>query len=693
MNKLHGLFCLALIAWPLAAQAEPRASAPAAQRAEPAGARAERRVFSADAAQAGVLLLRGQTDESTWLAPIVSNVVELRVTGMIARAEVKQVFENPSDDVVEAVYVFPLPETAAVDALTLEIGERRIVGEVQEREKAERVFERARQEGKKAALVEQARPNLFSTRVANIGPGETVSVALEYQQDVTYDAGQFSLYFPSTLTPRYLPGSADDAPGGSAERSVKQRDAARITPPFVQGDGPSLELTVELDAGFPVAGLISPSHAIDVSGTPGSAGPLSVNLSRGAELADRDFRLEWRLKPDRAPHVAVFEEEFKGQRFALIMAMPPQPGGEHAPHVPREAVFVIDTSGSMAGTSIEGARRALEGGLDRLRPSDHFNVIEFNSEAHRLFDQAEPASPANLDVARGWVRSLVADGGTEMLPALQLALGTPGRTEQLGQVVFITDGSVGNESELFQFIQDNLHSRRMFTVGIGSAPNHHFMRSAAHFGRGSFTYVADPAEVAAKMGELWRKLDAPAVTDLALRFGGTAPAEIWPERLPDLYRGEPLVILAKLDPNESSATLLGKQLGQNFTRSLELNRAGFSTTPSKRKQRGVHRLWARRKIEGLMDRVIEGTPEEQIRPRVTALALEHHLVSKYTSLVAVDKTRSVDAPGHSVAVANAVPAGNAMFGNLPSTATPGPTCLLLSLLSFTSAWWVRRRGS
>ncbi len=374
--KLHSLLCFALIAWPLSAAAEPRTPGPAARRAEPSRARpsVERRSFSADAAQAGMLLLRGQTDDSTWLAPIVSNVVELRVTGMIARAEVKQVFENPSDEVVEAVYVFPLPETAAVDALTLEVGERRIVGEIQERAKAERVFEQARRDGKKAALVEQARPNLFSTRVANIGPGEIVSATLEYQQDVAYDSGQFSLHFPSTLTPRYVPGSADDAPRGvlaaGTERVTQQHEIGRITPPFVLDDGPSLEITVELDAGFPVASLVSPSHAIDVAGKPGGPGPLSVNLSRGAELADRDFRLEWRPKPDRAPHVAVFEEEFKGQRFVLIMAMPPAEKESESPHVAREAVFVIDTSGSMAGTSIEGARRALESGLERLRPND-----------------------------------------------------------------------------------------------------------------------------------------------------------------------------------------------------------------------------------------------------------------------------------------------------------------------------------
>jgi Ca-activated chloride channel homolog len=270
--------------------------------------------------------------------------------------------------------------------------------------------------------------------------------------------------------------------------------------------------------------------------------------------------------------------------------------------------------------------------------------------------------------------------------------------------VFITDGSVGNEGEILKYIEGNLSSQRLFTVGIGSAPNQYFMRGAARFGRGTFTNVSDTNEVTSVMNELWSKIDAPVMSDLALSWKNGAKSETWPERLPDLYRGEPLVVLAKLEPGATAAGIVARRSGQKFETELALSALQSGSAPGSSAatgatkanttrqgaEKGLHRLWARRKIEGLMDRMIEGATEEEIRPKVTAIAIEHHLMSKYTSLVAVDKTRTVDAPGRSVAVANALPAGNAMFGNLPQTATPGPTCLLTSFVSLASAWLLRK---
>ena len=645
----------------------------------------DKRAFSADAARGGVLLFRSQADDAAWLAPQVSNDVDLHVTGMIARAKVEQVFENPSDEVVEAVYVFPLPETAAVDGLTLEVGERRIVGEIREREAARETFERAKSEGKKASLIEQERPNLFTTSVANIGPGELVTVELSYQQDVKYEGGHFSILFPSTVTPRYIPGvAATEVHGfnglGWGNATTLVPDAPRITPPVILEGGPTLDISVTIDAGFPLASVTSPSHLIDV--TKAAAAPVSVRL-RHDEIADRDFELDWAPSPDRAPRSALFEEEFDGERYAMLMLLPPDPSLDAAGRIARESIFVIDTSGSMSGTSIEQAREALASGLAQLQKGDTFNVVEFNSTAQRLFPEPQPVTTANVERARGWVQKLEADGGTEMLSALTLALDASTASERVRQIVFITDGSVGNESELLQFIQGHLGRQRLFTVAIGSAPNQYFMRGAARFGRGTFTHVADTARVQSVMNDLWTKIEAPVMSDLELSWKDSRFSETWPERLPDLYRGEPLVVLAKLDKGTSAAGLLGRRGGREFRVDLPLG-AAASATASKR-ERGLHRLWARRKIEGLMDRLVEGASEEEVKPLVTALALQHHLMSKYTSLVAVDKTRTVDAPGRSVAVANALPAGNEMFGNLPQTATPGPTCLWLGFLSLSLA--------
>jgi Ca-activated chloride channel family protein len=639
----------------------------------------------------GELLLEGEGDEP-WLAPQVSSDVQLTVTGMIARARVEQVFENPSEQAVEAVYVFPLPETAAVDGLTLTVGSRRLIGEIREREDAERVYERAANSGRKASLVSQERPNVFTTSVANIGPGELVSVTITYQEEVRYDHGEFSIAFPSTLTPRYDPGGPNGDDLGSVQptsaASVRAgspvADAARIGPPTrLDGSGPLLDMKVTLDAGVPLSLLESPSHELDIDRS--KAGPIEILLKDGPVLADRDFRLRWRPVPSAAPTSAVFTEDFGGERYAMLMLLPPVPTAA-APARPdallRETTFVLDTSGSMAGTSIIQAVASLRTGLAALSARDSFNVIEFNSSAHRLFESAQPASPGNVARALDWVARLSADGGTEILSALELALGAPDHPERVQQVVFITDGSVGNEDELFRFIRERLGTRRLFTVGIGSAPNTHFMRGAARFGRGSFTLVSAQSHVSSELDALWAKLDAPVMRDVALGWTGGSP-DVWPRRAPDLYAGEPLVVLAKLAPDTREASLSGALVGQPFATSVALDRAT--------RGRGIHRLWAQRQIEALMDQAVEGRDEATIRASVVPLALAHHLVSKYTSLVAVDTRATNDGRAPRSSVGLALPAGNEMFGTLPQTATPGPLCLLFGVLSLGASAVVQRR--
>lgn len=684
--KLEVLIGSISILWPLWASAAPSATgrppSPAPATASPSGdgARSPLREQPLwDDVQAGALVLYGEDDGPGQLAPQLSQRAELRVTGLVARARVVQSFENQSDDLVHAVYTFPLPETAAVDGLTLSVGERRIVGEIRERAAAQRSFEQASRGGHKASLVEQRRPNVFSTRVANIGPHETVEVELRYQQDVRYDSGTFALEFPATLTPRYAPADAPEALLG-------------LTPPFSIEDGPTLSLELTLDAGFPLQRIESPSHALKVQASgKGGNGPVRVSLAQGEVLADRDVRLEWTAMPDAAPRSALFEERFGGERYALLMLLPPDPGLDPDGRLPRETTFVIDTSGSMSGTSIEQARLSLESGLAALRSVDRFNVIQFDDRASAFFPRPVLATPEHVRRALRHVQQLTADGGTEMLSALDLAFDVAPASEALSQVVFVTDGSVANEADVFRFIEGNLGSRRLFTVGIGSAPNRYFMRSAARLGRGTFTAVSDVHEVGARMQTLWTKLDAPLVRQIDVDFGGDGRAEALPGRVPDLYRGEPLVVVAKLGAAGSHVRVRGQRAGQAFDVQLPLGaRFGTGTTGTSG-ELGIHRLWARRQIETLMDRVILGERQEQIRPQVTALALEHGLLSEYTSLVAVEPARTVAGPGREVAVASAMPAGNAMFGNMPQTATPAPLYLLVGAVSLVSAWAVRPR--
>ncbi len=651
-----------------------------------------------DQVQRGSLLLRLASGGTSVDAPTLATDVQMNVSGMTARVTVQQRFRNPGSGWVEGLYVFPLPENAAVDRLRMKIGERVIEGEIREKEQARKMYEQARREGKKASLLSQQRPNIFTTAVANIAPGEEVTVEIEYQQELRYQQGEFTLRFPLVVAPRYIPGvpvAEEEVKSfqgsGWADNTDQVPDASRITPPVVdpaEGKINPVTIQVRLDAGFPLARLESRYHPIEQQQDPQEV--YHVRLQSGAPIpADRDFELVWTPAKGNVPHAALFAEQWDGAQYTLLMVMPPVQPAEVAQRVPREAIFVIDTSGSMQGESIQQARAALRLALQRLTPADRFNVIQFNDRPDALFSQAVPADPGNLQRALQYVDGLEAQGGTEMLSALQLALDGQDRSGMLRQVIFLTDGSVGNEEALLKTIHQRLGSSRLFTIGIGSAPNSFFMTRAAQFGRGTFTYIGDVREVRERMEQLFAKLEAPVLTDIHLTWDGAQQVEMWPQRVPDLYLGEPVVVAAKLPAGTGKVEVAGTLNGKPWSRGIVLQ--GGAASP------GVHLLWARRKIADLMDQKAQGRSEEEIRKAVLEVALGHRLVSRYTSLVAVDKT-PVRPAGTDLAhkpVPTNLPHGwsaSHVFGNLPQTATPAPLQLLLGLLALLCGVWMWRFG-
>ena len=617
----------------------------------------------------------GSFEQATQL----STKFDITVVGIVARVQVKQRFRNSGLDWVEGVYVFPLPDDSAVDKLTLVIGDRRIEGQIQEREQAKQTYERARAAGQQASLVEQQRFNLFTTSVANIAPGQAIVIEIAYLQTANYDDGQFALRVPLTLTPRFVTESV--------------RDRASIAPPMLRpgtGTANQAEIRVSVDAGMPLESIESSSH------------PMTAQWDgRNYQLAttddqvrmDRDFVLNWRVVPDQTPRVAAFTESFAGESFVLLMFLPPTTA-ELRQQTPRETLFVIDTSGSMGGASIEQARAALQSGLGRLTANDRFNVIEFNSDVHLLYPEPVAWSLAAGQEAQRFVSRLRADGGTNIAAAITAALGQRETPGLLRQIVFITDGSVGNEAELFKMIETNLGAARLFTIGIGAAPNTHFMRKAAQFGRGSYSHIARPEEVEPGMRRLFEKLEHVALQDIAVTWPDAI--EVYPERVPDLYRGEPVVVAARL--NGQLASTLAVQASGLVGATGWTQR--IAVTPGSNP--GIAALWARRKIESLLDRKLLGENDAAIRQAVLDVALRHSLMSPYTSLVAVDQTpeRTRNALLRREAMGSLLPAGSAQaarFGNLPNTATDARwyqligVVLIALLLGLTGIWRLTRQ--
>jgi len=367
----------------------------------------------------------------------------------------------------------------------------------------------------------------------------------------------------------------------------------------------------------------------------------------------------------------VLTEKLGEETYALVMVTPP---ARSPLRLPRETIFIIDSSGSMEGASMQQAKASLLLALDDLKPGDKFNIIDFDSTARPLYNDSIFADAGHIAEAKQFVETIKADGGTEMLGALKAALpetvSTPAGTVR--QVIFMTDGQVENEQELFSFIHARLGESRLFTVGIGAAPNSHFMRNAARFGRGTFTYIGDVSQSQARMSELFAKLDAPVMTSIDVRSSDTS-AELWPERVPDLYQGEPLVVTMRVRDAGAKITLHGSIGNAPWTKELTLPPAG--------ENQGIARLWGREKIESLMDHLSDGGQPQNVEAAVIGVALQHHLVSQYTSLIAIDQTpQGMNASCKPEALPVTDSSGAAEAGTLPQTATPAALLLVIGAM-------------
>jgi Ca-activated chloride channel family protein len=609
---------------------------------------------------AGTLLFQTGPNSFDAAAPLATDV-RISVAGVVARVRVAQRFRNTGTTWAEAVYVMPLPDDAAVDRLLMQIGERVIEGEIHERQQAERIYGEARAAGQRASLVRQTSANLFTTAVANIGPGESIDITIEYLQTARYDAGEFSLRLPMTLTPRY---GAGDTPEAQMAASSTVLPEPEVTIGSVMAAAARSTATHEahvravLAPGMPLAEIGSRGHELRVTREPNL---YVLEPLAGLVPMDRDLVIAWRPQVGVAPAVAALTETRGDTTYALLMILPPA-SAHTLRSQPREQIYVIDTSGSMGGESIVQARAALEDALGRLTSADRFNVLQFNSVTSSLYAAPVPFTSATYAEATRYVGGLEVTGGTEIGAAIHAALTQPASSGYLRQVIFITDGAVGAETALFTAIKQELGDARLFTVGIGSAPNSYFMRKAAQFGRGTYTHIGSTNEVAAKMQALFATLEHVALADVLVDC-----------RLPSspFHAGftQRAAVLAASFPALPDKPLLTQAFGNAAGVPWRQSVAGVpSELP------GIATLWARRKIESLIDSRADGTSEDVIRALVVQTALEHHLVSPYTSLVAVDKTpaRSAAAALERQNMANAVPAGAQWATALPRTATAAP---------------------
>ena len=589
----------------------------------------------------GSLAIVGKDGKIQGDCPLKHTEVRAGISGFLARVIVTQIFSNSATQNVEAVYTFPLPQDAAVDDMTIQIGDRTVRGLIKRREEARAMYEHAKNTGHLAALLDQERPNIFTQSVANILPGAQITVTISYVQTLRYEEGSYEFVFPMVVGPRYIPGQAVGQQGGGwASDTTKVPDASRITP-WVAAEGTraghDMSLEVALDAGVPIQELHSKSHVVDVDRQ--SASRATVRLRDEAVIANKDFILRYDVAGAQIADAILSSPSpgrSKGAGGYFTMILQPPARLPESDIQPKELVFVLDTSGSMWGFPLQQAKRVISRALDELYPGDTFNLITFSGDTHIVFPQPVYPTAENIRKAKAVLASRNGGGGTEMMKAIRAALVPSDEQDHVRVVCFITDGYVGNDMEIVGEIQKHPNAR-VFSFGIGNSVNRFLLDKMAEAGRGAVEYVslADKADEAAD--RFYERVRSPLLTDLYVDWGGLPVADVYPTRLPDLFSGQPLIITGRYTQAASGKVhLKGTRAGGQFVRNIPVT-LSTSTQPFD----ALAGFWARRRIDDLMSQDWLGMQQGGMKPalqeQITQLGLDYRLMTQFTSFVAVEE--------------------------------------------------------
>ncbi|MEM7235546.1 MAG: VIT domain-containing protein, partial [Planctomycetota bacterium] len=600
----------------------------------------------------GSLVAQIETRDEPVPLPLEHTDVKAGISGYIATVDVTQRFHNPFDTKIEAVYVFPLPQNAAVTDFLMKVGERTIRGVIREREEAQRIYKRARRAGYVAALLTQERPNIFTQRVANIEPGKKIDISIQYFNAMKYRNGEYEFVFPMVVGPRYNPPMSRDGVGsvarGAAGSSGQSTEVSYLRPG--ERSGHDIALALEIDAGVGIEAMKSVNHVVDTKRLDG--GRRRIVLSPNDTVPNKDFVLRYRVAGERIKSDILVQPSDEGSYFTLML-FPPK-SLENVKRQPVEFVFVLDCSGSMSGLPLDKCKRTVARSLRKLGPQDTFQIIRFSSSASRLGSTPIAATPANIRRGLDYLDSLHSKGGTEMIEGIRAALSFPTDGTRQRLVSFLTDGFIGNEEQIFAEIHKRLGKARIFSFGIGTSVNRHLLEGMARLGRGAVAYISVDEGVEEVVDQFYDTIAHPALTDIKIDWGGLKVRDVFPKRLPDLFVGRPVLVTGRIDGRaygdaKVRVSGLAGRVDADFVVS-----ASFADSA---RHPGVEKVWARKHIEVLSDHLahVGGT---ELSQEIERVALEHNLVSRYTAFLAVDSlTRTDGSFGVEVRVGVPVPDG------------------------------------
>jgi Ca-activated chloride channel homolog len=601
--------------------------------------------FGRDKGDAGFGALRTERG----LLPLVAMEVDAKVAGVMATTDVVQTFVNTTGTAIEATYIFPLPDRAAVHTFRMEVAGRVIDGVIEERAAAREQYDQAIAAGHRAAITEEERPGVFTLRVGNLMPGETATVRLSLVGPLPVDDGEVTFRFPLVVAPRYMPGSAlggDQAGLGRADDTDLVPDASRISPPVLLPGCPNpvrLGLRVALEDAA-VRDVASSLHAVTLSRRDAQL----VEVKPGERL-DRDFILRWRIDGEgagmRSQLVCADDADGRAGTF-LLTIVPPSTAAVAAK--PRDVVFVIDRSGSMDGWKMVAARRAAARMIDTLTSRDRFcalafdNAIEFVPDA-RLVD----ATDRNRYRAVEALAKIESRGGTEMAEPLQraAALLAGGFDDRERVIVLVTDGQVGNEDHILRELAPGLRNVRMFTLGIDQAVNAAFLRRLAGAGGGLCELVESEDRLDAVMAKVHRRIGTPIATELALRGVDQLELDassIAPKKLPDVYAGAPVTILGRYRgsaPANGAIHVTGTSLGDPLQLAIVRESSTIAGT-------WLAASWARAAIRDREDQYAAGSgARDELEREIVTLSKRFSVLSRFTAFLAIDRTEVANRSG------------------------------------------------
>jgi Ca-activated chloride channel family protein len=588
----------------------------------------------------GMLQAAGPDGKPVGPCPLEHTDVHVRITGMVARVEVTQKFHNPFDYKIEGVYVFPLSQDAAVDDMTMTVGDRVVRGLIKPREEARQIYEAAKAAGHVASLLDQERPNIFTQSVANIDPGARVEIRISYVENLDWEDGTYHFDFPMVVGPRYIPGGGSAAAPMTTGTPTPQVPAAdRITPPVIPEGmraGHDISIAVDVFAGFSIRELASGQHEISVEYADGIQSEAFIRLKQNSVIPNKDFVLTYKTVTDQIADTILTQFDSRGGFFTLILQPPQRVQPDWI--VPKEMIFVIDKSGSMQGFPIETAKKTMKMCIENLNPNDTLNLMTFEGGVGFCFDAPVPNTPDNRAKALAYLGNLQGSGGTEMMKAIDACLGGQKDSQRIRVVCFMTDGYVGNDMAIIDAVKKNAGTARVFSFGIGRSVNRYLLDGMARAGRGEVEYVLSETQADQAAKRFYDRVSTPVLADIELNWGTLPVSDVQPRLVPDLFSAKPVVIKGRYTAAASGVVkLTGRRGSQAFDRDIQVSLPG-----STGRNEAIASLWARAKVESLMDQDLtgaqQGRPDPAVKDQIVKLGMEYRLLTQYTSFVAVEET-------------------------------------------------------